>query len=182
MADTGSAEAGEFAAQKGASSVTCLHPRLPSCVQASPELMAEEGRAKAVTAALRFYLESLLTWEPGHCGPCNNLYFLRYSLSFLGKTSQDCFLKHSILKKFNLKKSFKSSTKNSQLPFMQIHLFLTFAVLGLMFPLSFHTRVFMSRVRGLDMMPRLHFHVNFLRTRHHLAYQSLTIKIRKCKH
>ena len=102
MADTGSAEAGEFAAQKGASSVTCLHPRLPSCVQASPELMAEEGRAKAVTAALRFYLESLLTWEPGHCGPCNNLYFLRYSLSFLGKTSQDCFFKAFYFEKVQL--------------------------------------------------------------------------------
>lgn len=65
---------------------------------------------------------------------------------------------------------------------MQIHVFLTFATLGLMFPLSFHTRLFMSRVRGLDMMPQLHFQVNFLRTRHLLAYQSLTIKIRKRKH
>ena len=107
MADTGSAEADEFAAQKGASSVTCLHPRLPSCVQASPELMAEEGRVKAVTAALRFYLESLLTWEPGHCGPCNNLYFLRYSLSFLGKTSQDCFFKAFYFEKVQLKEEFQ---------------------------------------------------------------------------
>lgn len=65
---------------------------------------------------------------------------------------------------------------------MQIHVFLTFAILGLMFPLSVHTRLFMSRVRVSDVMLRLHFQVNFLRTRHLLAYQSLTIKTRKRKH
>lgn len=46
---------------------------------------------------------------------------------------------------------------------MQIHVFLTFAILGLMFPLSVHTRLFMSRVRVLDVMLRLHFQVNFLK-------------------
>lgn len=66
------------------------------------------------------------------------------------KISQDCFLKAFYFEKFNLKKSFKSSTKNSQLP-MQIHVFLTFAILGLMF-LSVHTRLFMSRVRVSDVM------------------------------
>ena len=65
---------------------------------------------------------------------------------------------------------------------MQIRLFLTFAVLGLLFPLSFHTCVFISHERGSGMMPRLHFHVNFLRTRHLLTHQSLTVKVRRCEH